>query len=48
MALAGSGDHLCFEDALVELEIDLLGQGPDVADVYPVLMQEILDALAVD
>jgi len=47
VAFAAAGHHLCFQHLLVELEVDLLSQRPDVADVDAVLMQDVLDALAV-
>jgi hypothetical protein len=39
VSFAGTSNHFCFEDAFVEFEVDLLGQGAYVADVDAVFVE---------
>ena len=47
VSLASTGYHLRLENSLIELQINFLSQGTNIPDIDSVLMQKILNSLAV-
>ena len=47
VSLASTGYHLRLENSLIELQINFLSQGTNIPDIDTVLVQKILNSLAV-